>query len=428
LRFLELASQEPNTALRRFLFVLSSFGGKVNATFSVLVKNRLAFFAVLGVVAAIRVLYCALAPVSFDLQYIANYGSLHIPVGPWISLYPPLYAPNALNATLTSAWSVAPPGATTEFMALSLLFRLPILGFDVATMVPIYYMVKRLTSTNKARLACLIWFLNPYTIFAIEFLGVPDVVSTFLMIVAITMMIYRRPLLCGVFLSLAIVFQFYPVLVLPALLLIAPSYEFSRKHRAFILGCGLLGLIGYLAWVLPPQFNFVSLALYSPVTEQLPFIGGSGWLNEAILIMILFYCLLGMFANRAKGSIGTLLLTLLVYYVLTAANPSLNPYPQELVWALPLISLDIVSAGRSRALIFTVTYALAFAQWFMFSGFITSSGFSPLLIKIAGTQLGNIFESDNIRHLALPLVSSTLFASFLIYAFEIARSWFISEG
>lgn len=316
-------------------------------------------------------------------------------------------------------------------MVLSLLFRLPILAFDVATMIPLYYIGKRLSSSTNGRLASLIWFLNPYSLLAIELLGVPDVVVTFLTLVAFYMLISRRPLLSGVFLGLGIWIKFYPILLLPALLLFAPAYGGSRKHNAAILCFGLIGLVGYLAWVLPPTFAIELLTQYSPVTQWIPFIGGPGWFGEASFVMLLFYCLLGLFAKRAKSALSVLLLTLLVYYALS------NPHPQYLVWAMPLMTLDVVSSNRSRALLFAVTYVLAFAQWFLASALVTPSGYSLLLIQIAAKfggnlpwyseTIGNFLDSSIVALLLLPFVASAFFASILVYAAEIVRPWFGSS-
>ena len=411
-----MSDRKPESPQKRFSLLLSIFVHNVKLALSAFVNDRNAFLALVSVVAVLKLVYSAIAPASFDLGEIASFRAYQVPVGPWIFLYPPLYLPWASNATLVHAWVAAPPTLSSNFMVLSVLFRLPILALDIATMIPLYYIGKRLSSSTNGKLASLIWFLNPYSLFAIEYLGVPDVVVTFLTLVAFYMLISRRPLLSGVFLGFGIWIKFYPILLLPAFLLFASAYGGSRKHNAAILCFGLIGLVGYLAWVFPPQFVLESLATYTPVTQLVPFIGDSGsWFNGPSLIMILFYCLLGLFAKRAKTALGTLLLTLLVYYAFSVTNPYPNPYPQELVWAMPFMALDIALVNRSRALIYALTYALAFSQWFFvflvpYRGPISSYSFLHIV-----TQL------------ALPLVSSALFACILVYAAEIVRPWFGSS-
>jgi len=378
----------------------------------------------------LRLVYCALAPPSYDLQDIATYQSSQIPVGPWTFLYIPLHVPSLSNDTLVAEWASAPPAASPYFMALSLTFRLLIFFFDIATMAAVYYLAKRLSTPEKAKLAALVWILNPFTLFAVEFLAVPDVAVTFLTVVAIYMLISNRGFLCGLFLGMGVFFKFFPILLLPICLLIAPSYGISRKSKVAILCCGLIGLIGYLSWVLPPEYTFENLATYYPVTQLLPFVGDSGsWINGPSIIMILFYCVFGILFKKSKGVIitGPLLLTLLAYYALTATNPYPNPYPQELVWALPFISLDTAFEGGSRALLLVFTYGLAFAQSFLSSSLITASGYTPFLIRIGGTRLGDFLQGNLVKELLLPLVSSALFAAFLIYAVEIVRTWYRPE-
>lgn len=415
---------------KRVSRVLSTFVHNSKTSLSDLVRNRNAFLALVSVVAVLKLLYCAVAPASFDLQYIAEFGTRHFPIGPWISLYPPLYLPSVSDATLLHEWAAAPPITSLNFMVLSLLFRLPIFVFDIATMVALYYTGKHLSSSVSGRLASLIWFANPYSLFAIELLGVPDVAATLLMIVAVNLLVSRRFVLSGVFLGLGIWVKFYPILLLPAILLFAPRYGASRKYNGAILCFGLIGLAGYLGWVLPPTFAIEPLTQYSPVTQLLPFIGGPSWFSGASFVMLLFYCLLGLFAKRAKSALGTMLLTLLVYYALS------NPFPQYLAWAIPLMALDVASANRSRALLFAITYVLAFAQWFLTSALLTPSGYSALMIQITAQfggnlpwyskMIGNFLGSETVRSMVLPLVSSAFFASILVYAFEIVSSWFQS--
>jgi len=406
----------------------------LSSSISLPVRNRNVFLAIVAVVAALKLLFCAVAPASFDLQYITEFASRHIPVGPWIALYPPLYMYSASNASLMHEWVVSPPTMSPNLMQVSLLFRLPILAVDIATMIAVYYTGKNLGSSTAGRLASLIWFANPYSLFAIEGLGVPDVLATLLIVVAFNLLLLRRPLLSGACLGLGVCVKFFPILLIPAFILFAHRYGSSRKYNVAILFFGLVGLAGYMAWaVFQPPFaldlqNPGYLATYSPVTQPLPFVGSSDWFSGAFFVLILFYSLLGIFRTRAKNILGTLLLTILVYYALS------NPYPQYFVWAMPLMALDIAFVDRSRTVLFAATYLLAFAQWFLTSALITPSGYSLLMIQMAGTygsnvpwyfrMLGDFLQSQIVASLSLPLVRSGLFASVVIYALDIVRSWF----
>ena len=391
---------------------------------SVLVRNRTVFLAVITFVSAAKLVLSAVEPASFDIRdTIALISSSRNPLGPWIGLYPPLYA-HFTNSTQLQTWLLTPPPSMDANMQLiSLLFRLPVFAFDLATTVVLYYTAKGLASPIEGRLASLVWFVNPFSMFGIELLGVPDVVATFMVALAFGLLVSQRPILSGVAIGLGVWVKFFPILLLPPLLLYAHVNGISRRNQVAVLCLGLIGLAGYLSWVLP--FGSYYLTVYTPVTQIVPFIGGFSAVNGSAFFLIFFYCLLGLFARKNKSLLAVLLPTLFVYYAIS------NPYPQYLIWALPLMALDIALVKRSRARLFVIFNVLAFAQWFFTSsGFLTPSSYSLLMIPLGGDVLPwysnivtNLLESYS-SILLLPLVSSALYACVLVYAADLARSWF----
>jgi hypothetical protein len=185
----------------------------------------------------------------------------------------------------------------------------------------------------------------------------------------------------------------------------------------------LLGLVSYLSWTYTSDFFF--LTNYTPLTQPLPFIAGAGTVNSATFVLIFFYCLLGVFAKKTKDLIAMLLPALLVYYAVS------NPYPQYLIWAMPLMAFDIALVNRSRSLLFVIFNALSFAQWiFTSSAFLTPSSYSLLLFSLAGVSSGFLLSESYSYTLLMPIVSSSFFAVVLFYALDVGRSWFnvASEG
>ena len=383
------------------------------------------FLALMTIISAFKLVLSLVVPASYDLHdIIMLFGSGHNPAGPWVALYPPLYTRSIFTLEQLATWSNTPPsGMSFSLQLVSLLFRLPVFVFDVATAIALYYAGRRIASTVGGRWASLLWFVNPYSLFSIELLGVPDVVATFLVVMTFLFLISNRHVLAGGFLGLAVLVKFYPILLLPPLLLYARANGVSRNKIAADLSLTLVGLLGYIGWIFP--FGLTYLTHYTPVTQPLPFIAGENVVNGAALWLILFYCLLGLFVKENKRLLTPLLLTLLVYYALS------NPYPQYLIWAMPLMALDVTLAGCGRRMLFAIFYALAFAQWFLLSSaFLTPSGYSLLMIPLGGNNvpwysqaIGRFFDSP-LHGLLLPLVSSCFYASVLIYAVDITRSFF----
>jgi len=390
---------------------------------SMLIRSRNAFLTVMMAMGALKLILSAISPASFDLRdMIAMVASGHFPVGPWILLYPRLYnqTPSALEQL--KVWSLAaPPGLSSMLLQVSLLFRLPVFAFDVSTAIALYFVGKRMASPVEGMLASLLWFINPYSLFSIELLGVPDVAATFLMVMALWMAISERHFLSGLFLGLGVWVKLFPVLLLPPLLLYAHSRGVRWKSVGWMLCLGLIGLVGYLSWIFP--FGAMYLTHYTPVTQPLSFIAGEHAVNGSALWLILFYCLLGFCSKRIRTLLGPLLLTLLVYYALS------NPYPQYVIWAMPLMALDVALVSRRRGLLLAFCYALAFVQWFFASSaFLTPSGYSFLMIPLGGANvpwysqaIGKFLDSP-FNRLFVPLVSSGFYASVLVYAADVARS------
>jgi len=404
-----------------------------------LIRSKRVFLATVVAISTLKLLLSALVPASYDLRDIVNlFYQPKAPLGPWVPLYPPLYLPWIPREAINT-WLVAQPITNSiDVLVLSLLFRLPIFAFDIATLCMVYYTGTKLGTPEMARLASLIWYLNPYSLLSVELVGVPDVVVAFLITSAVCFTISRRLLPAAAVIALGIFFKFIPLVLAFPIFLAISTRTFSRKRFALAAGITLVGLVGYLGWVLPSGLAF--LTDYSPVTQPIPFIIGppivmgvsySYTINEATFGMISFYCLLVFFAKR-DALIPISLSTLMAYYLF--ANYLLaSLHPQYFIWALPLIALDLVFVSRSRAILATAFYALAFVYWFLVSySFLTPSGYSLFMIPLSASnppsyvlQLRSFFENNQLLNvIILPLVFSSLFASTLIYAIDAARSWF----
>lgn len=383
---------------------------------------------ILVLLSAFKLGFSVLAPASFDLQGIVELATLGRLIGPWIVLYPPLYSGS--NLAVLQSWALStPPSMGISLRFLSLLMRLPVFMFDFGTLIVLYYIGKRLKSPVEGRIASLLWFLNPYLLFGIELIGVPDVAATFFVMTSVMLILYKRPRLSGIFLGVSIWIKLYPILLLPPLLLFAHQHGVSAREKAAILGFGIIGLTGYMLWVLPYGTLYLT-NYYSPVTQLLPFIGGNFSVNGAAFGLIIFYCIVVLFAKKVASPIPTMLQTLLVFYVLS----NWSFYVQYLTWALPLMALDIAVCNRRRAILLPSICAFSFVQWFFLSaGLVTPSGYSLLLINLTSNSALSIaikrFLNDQfVQIFAAPMISSAGFAAMLIYVIDAAGSWFTKSS
>ena len=193
----------------------------------------------------LKIVLSAIEPASSDLLDIVKLAATNSPVGPWIALYPPLYGVTSSNFTALQQWALQPPGP----QIVSLSFRLPVLAFDIATAIALYYVARKENSPTRGRLALLLWFINPFSLISIELLGVPDVAATFFVVLTFFFFVSNRPLSGAVALAIGTFFKFFPILLLPPLLLYAHARGASTSRVVVALSIELIGLAGYLSWL-----------------------------------------------------------------------------------------------------------------------------------------------------------------------------------
>lgn len=403
--------------------------------FSVFVRNRTAFLTLMIAIAFVKLLLSALAPASYTLKDILTWISNSVSIGPWVALDAHIYefwrSVTMSNATVSDWWSSPPATMPSDLRLLSLFLRLPGFLFDAVIAIALYVLVSEHASIREARFASLIWFLNPYTILAVEMLGVPDVSATFLALLTVVFVYRERTVLAGMFLAAGIAIKLYPILLLPPILLYCRRrLKIGGKSELALISLSFLGLAGYLSWV----FHFGSalviyvLTEYTPVTQPMSSLFEyvvSTHISPTAVVLIVLYLAMWQFGKNSQLT-GTILPVFLIYYAFSA------PYAQYYVWALPFLILDFVLLKRRHLILLTGLYAFVIGYWFLSSaGFLTPSGYSLLFIPLGANNLPwysqaiqSFLESTVNSALLLPLLYPGLAAVTFIYALEIIRYWF----
>jgi hypothetical protein len=398
---------------------LKQMGNLLKTRLSVFLQDRFFFLSMIVMVSLVKLFLCAAVPPSFDMLNIVKLVETHASLGPWIALYPPLYGSS--NSTELQSWLLR-PAVTFDLNSwtLSLLFRLPIFLLDLGTAIVLYFLVGSIGGVVKGRTASLVWFLNPYVFLAAELLGVPDIFATFLLVVAIALLIWRRPVMGGLFLGLAVWVKFYAILVLIPVLLFEHNSGLSWRTKIATSCFGIVGLAGYLFWIAPNWYEYVTT--YAPVAQPMEFLGGPTTVNGLTVTLVLFYFLIAVFARGSKNIIDTALPTLLLYFAVS------SPAPQYLIWSMPFMIIDLLLWNRTRSWLFSLFYALGFAQWFLTSSaLLTPSGFSLILIPLVGGNVITVFLESYSKVLITQIISSAFYACVLVYLLDIVRFWFGSS-
>jgi Gpi18-like mannosyltransferase len=418
---------------------IRKFGRRLTFLLSVFVRSRTAFLALMVTIAVVKLLLSAFAPVSAGLKDIVLWISNSVSIGPWVALDAQIYelwrSVTLSNASVSDWWMSPLATMPSDFRLLSLLLRLPAFLFDAIIAITLYVLVSEHASTHEARFASLLWFLNPYTVLAVEMLGVPDVAATCLTLLAVMFLWRKRIVLASMFLAAGIAIKLYPILLLPPILLYCRQRLRMRRRSELVLtSLSFLGLAGYLAWVFQFGSALVTYVLteYTPVTQPMSSLFEyivSTHISPTAVVLIVLYLAIWRFGKDSQLT-GTMLPVFLIYYAFSA------PYPQYYVWALPFLILDVVLLKRRHLTLLTGLYTFVIGYWFLSSaGFLTASGYSLLFIPLAASNLPwysqaiqSFLQSTVNSALLMPLLYPLLAAVTFIYALEIIRYWFSTES
>ena len=400
-------------------------------------RNRNAFLVLMIAAVVFKLSAAALVPSSFELQEIILMAIGRLGGGgPWVAVEKGMVL---LWMSLTSStnipidWLKAVPfvrlnGGLSLLLALT---RLPAFLTDVAATVVLYLVVRGSSSAERARLAALSWFLNPYTIFAVELLAVPDILAAFFTLVATLLVLYRKPVLSAALLAAGIAVKLYPVLLVPVFLIVClpkvrRKWLLTIAHVAFMS----LGLIGYFSWA-SGALAISALTNYSPTVQPMTSIFNilpGARVSLVTVVLVVTYVATYLAARRRQSDLAiAVLVTFLVYFAFS------DPYPQYFLWPLPFLMFDLACSKRRGALL-TTLLGLQLTDWFFLSnGFLTPSGYSMLLFALKGQNLLWYSLSINMflnrfGGFVVLIVSTLLYALALIYALDLVRCWFVSSG
>ncbi len=404
--------------------------GTYGARFARVLRDRRTFLALMGVGVLFKILVSMIVPISFDLRdmFLMATGQIQIS-GPWIIMESQMLSVWQSLTHTTSIpfawWNKPPSSMPATLQLLSLLLRLPALAADLAMASVLYLIVKRTTSAELARFASLLWFLNPYTFFAVEILGVPDVAAILMVGLATLLMLYKRTAVSAIAFAGGVALKLFPLFLLPAFLIL-PSGVRDKGWRYAVLWIfiSLSGFLAYYEWAL---IGGVGAPVgYSPIAQPLnAFFTAlpATRISIALAAMVVLCFCMFQFAKSRELIISDLVLPiLLVYFTLS------DPYPQYFVWALPFMILDITQVKRRHLALLAVLIAVLFGNWFFFSqGFLAPDGYSFLLFPLQGQGLPwyavavqSLGGSSNPAYLVL---NAALYATTFIYALEIMRGW-----
>lgn len=249
-----------------------------------------------------------------------------------------------------------------------LLLKIPYLLFDL---LGAYFFVRLFNSQREKWLALVLWLFNPVSLYATYMMGQFDLVPMFFTVLALYFVNKKNIEFGALSLGMGAAFKVYPLLLLPALILLEKDW---RKR----IGLGFLGILPYLATILAylPSPGFRANALLAGLTQksfyaQIQISGGESLILFP-MILIAVYLLFLFSKNIIETVWERFFVVLLIFFILT------HFHPQWFVWLTPFLIIELI-INRFKHLIPLLIVLISYiCSLFFFDASLTVSLFSPL--------------------------------------------------
>jgi len=207
------------------------------------------------------------------------------------------------------ACTVLEMSANIASVAFNYTIKLPLMVFDILMGIGVYYLV--LETVGDKRKACMAFFFasfSPYLLGAVCITGMPDTVSACMMVFTILLVRRDRYLLAGMTYSIAVLAKFFPIFLMPVLVV----YVLRRRGD---FKSGSLSVIQAVV-----GFAIMSLVLFLPAIIE-------GNMGSAFAFI----------TDRANTGAGSTLFQLL------------STYSRIIVYALALVGSFVVAVLQYRS-------------------------------------------------------------------------------
>ena len=231
-------------------------------------------------------------------------------------------------------------GDNEVFRMLSLI-KFPYFIFDLACA----FLLLRFTKDTKTNLKVFKhWMINPIVIFVTYIFARFDVVPLFITILALYFAMKDRKYISILLLVISIVMRFFPVLILPFLII------YLAKNKKDYVIFSLLGISGLLALEIGSRIISGSSALFKLLNSQhFTFLIALKWgmegLHVYLIPLVIFFTLIIIsFFEISDKSFSNLLKYSLIAFLLWFSFGYYHP--QYLLWTIPFLIFQFVENDR----------------------------------------------------------------------------------
>lgn len=220
-----------------------------------------------------------------------------------------------------------------------LILKLPYLMFDIFTA---FLLMGFFTLTEQKRRVFTLWLFNPLSIILIYVFSNIDIIPVFLTVVSLYYFEKNKLFAAAVMLGLGASFKAFPLLLVPFLILKAPTVK-----EKIVVSLASFGT--FFITILPVIFNssFHQSALASGLTTRIVYTGIGLGFSENLLVTVFMYTLLIFIAYLSRG-IDLLIYTLLTFLFILS---SIHFHIQWVLWVMPFVTLVTFSVREEKKVI-----------------------------------------------------------------------------
>ncbi|MCL5070500.1 MAG: hypothetical protein M1308_06345 [Actinobacteria bacterium] len=265
------------------------------------------------------------------------------------------------------------------------LFKLPYLVLDIASILILMRLLYDDEPLKRLRVFKY-WALNPLVIFIIYIFGRHEIIAIFVALLAILLAKYNRKYWAVIVLAIGVAMRFFPVMMLPFLIL-----YLSRKKRDYII-FSIMGIVGLLALESFSYFYFGRSVIFSLLnTQHFDYILSAKLdliIHDSIFLFVVGYVLLVLsFIHQQKKTYGLFLNYCGMIYLLYVAISYFHP--QYLLWTIPFLILIFV---RKNSIYYyhLIQFALLMIILIYWGDLVTKFLIAPVDIKFALYTTGPI--------------------------------------
>ena len=370
-----------------------------------------------------KILLSSLSILSYDFTFLlknlaTNWMKAPVPyvtiTGPFYELWLAL----PVNHPDLRIWiGGGPPPLEPSTYLLAFLVKLPILIADLVCAFLIKKLVDDHTSSSKGTLAAAIWLLNPYVLLTGEMQGSIELIPIASTLAGILFLKRRRVTLGSFFVGLGIALKLFPLLLLPALSI---YYIRLRKVRDFlkILIGSMLGLSLYATWVSAWGIDFggslVNITPFTTIASELiltPYASKIGLATISALIFCFILCIHWVMREENLFDV--------VFGFLLAYMAFYDWWPQNLLWLVSFMTIDLVVSGKRARFYYVVLLLSAFLIGLILFEFapLNSVFFVPAFtppMESTSKLLHQIYQNINMVLIGSP-ISRSIYAGIALF-------------